>query len=299
MISSHIIIISIVFLLQPIYSYTAYRPFPYPRLDPSYQKFRVKTSSRICYTMNAHRNNHHISEKNEMNTTRPNTQQEEEGKEEVEDKWTTVCHNSKSKTFKNNQKHFKGKKNSSQKDIPSYTSKNKDPFVILLVGLPGSGKSTFAQALEKAAPHKYVRINQDALGNRKKCENLMRKTLRRNKCPIIDRCNFDQTQRDHFWKIAIEEKHYRYDDPERVVRVQGVECVIFTCKPTDCIERCEGRGNSHETIKPGNAKRVVYRMQKDLVLPNSTERPWRDVKRIQNYGINNMKAILQHYLEKK
>lgn len=171
-----------------------------------------------------------------------------------------------------------------------------DPFVILLVGLPGSGKSTFAKTLQQLAPSKYVRINQDTLGNRKKCESLMRKTLREKKCPIIDRCNFNQQQRDYFWKIAMEERLTNIHQKEEVIKVQGVECIVFTCSAKVCVDRCEGRGDTHETIKPGMARMVVKRMKNDLVLPDSKERKWKNLRFVKNNSIDDMKKLIKYYL---
>lgn len=41
----------------------------------------------------------------------------------------------------------------------------------------GSGKSTLAQQWEAIYPDAYVRVNQDSLGNRLKCEALVRESL--------------------------------------------------------------------------------------------------------------------------
>ena len=43
------------------------------------------------------------------------------------------------------------------------------PSILLLVGLPGSGKSTFSTELCRLLPWKYVRVNQDELKTRGKC----------------------------------------------------------------------------------------------------------------------------------
>ena len=63
-----------------------------------------------------------------------------------------------------------------------------EPFMIVLVGVPGSGKRTFADMLVKGNPSRYVRMSQDKLKTRKKCERLCRGTLEKGKIPIIDRC---------------------------------------------------------------------------------------------------------------
>jgi predicted kinase len=93
-----------------------------------------------------------------------------------------------------------------------------EPFMVLLVGLPGSGKSTFAQSLVASMPNKFCRINQDELKTRPKCERRLKQVLsvlpslpsqseskqQQRLCPIIDRCNFDTMQRSTWYRLAKE-----------------------------------------------------------------------------------------------
>ncbi len=119
------------------------------------------------------------------------------------------------------------------------------PFILLLVGIPGSGKSHFASGLEKKS-RKFVRINQDLLGDRRACEDLARRVLADGKIAVIDRCNFDLSQREVWMKIACEK------------RVQ-CECIVFTHNRDECIRRCQLR-RGHETVRPDDAIRVVSRI---------------------------------------
>ena len=45
-------------------------------------------------------------------------------------------------------------------------------------------------------------MNQDDLGNRRKCEDMTRTALASQQNVIIDRCNFDAKQRSHWVEIA-------------------------------------------------------------------------------------------------
>lgn len=128
--------------------------------------------------------------------------------------------------------------------------------MLILVGIPGSGKSTFAYSLEKAMPWKYRRINQDSLKSRQRCESLCKKVLSEGYVAVIDRCNFDQTQRGHFLNIA------------QKMGV-SVDCIVFDYSVEECISRCNRRTN-HETIKPGEAAPIVRRMKTLLKPPTPT-----------------------------
>ncbi len=128
-------------------------------------------------------------------------------------------------------------------------------LILVLVGLPGSGKSYFASKLEKESCSQYVRVNQDSLGTRKKCETACRQALSRGKSVIIDRCNFNTQQREHWLKFGV-----------------PCECIIFNYEKEVCIRRCKER-RDHETIDPGNAAVVVRGMAKEYrpPLPHSPQ----------------------------
>lgn len=78
------------------------------------------------------------------------------------------------------------------------------------MGVPGSGKSTFAKQL---IPYGYVRVNQDDLGNRKKCERVAKQALDQGKSVVVDRCNFDFPQRKTWINMA-----YEYNTTLRYIR---------------------------------------------------------------------------------
>lgn len=137
---------------------------------------------------------------------------------------------------------------------PASTLRTDAKFMVILVGLPGSGKSHFAKALAMRNK-KYIRISQDVLKTRIKCESLCRQTLQDGNIPIIDRCNFDSTQRLHFINIANE-----FNIP--------VDCIVFRYSAQTCITRCEERTN-HETVDRQNARGVVMGMNRSFCPPGS------------------------------
>lgn len=80
------------------------------------------------------------------------------------------------------------------------------PILLLLVGLPGSGKSTFARRLPSSA---WLVVNQDTIhdghpGSRKQCLTAAREGLREGRHVCIDRTNMTVEQRGDFLLLASE-----------------------------------------------------------------------------------------------
>ncbi|KAK9893555.1 P-loop containing nucleoside triphosphate hydrolase protein [Cystobasidium minutum MCA 4210] len=123
----------------------------------------------------------------------------------------------------------------SMPEVSDAPLKNHTLRVYVLCGVVGSGKSTLAVQWEALYPDHYVRVNQDSLGDRRKCESLTRGSLEKGKSPIIDRQNFDANQRFHWVNIAHE------------MGVEVVALVFRTTKRT-CADRLLLR-RGHETIK--------------------------------------------------
>ncbi|KAG8835099.1 hypothetical protein FRC17_005220 [Serendipita sp. 399] len=71
----------------------------------------------------------------------------------------------------------------------------KKQLLIILVGLIGSGKSTFSKAIESYFPQQFKRCNQDELRTRKKVEKVVIQSLSSGLSVIVDRTNIDQNQR--------------------------------------------------------------------------------------------------------
>ncbi|KKN93681.1 hypothetical protein LCGC14_0195140 [marine sediment metagenome] len=119
--------------------------------------------------------------------------------------------------------------------------------MIMMVGYPGSGKSTYARTLVR---HGYRIINQDAEGgagslNREKCEALMEHYLMSGQNVVIDRCNINKKQRSTFIILA------RNINPELII-----ECIVMITDPKKCASRIHTRAN-HKTLTNKNPTKII------------------------------------------
>ncbi|KAI0566668.1 P-loop containing nucleoside triphosphate hydrolase [Gracilaria domingensis] len=136
------------------------------------------------------------------------------------------------------------------------------PRMLVLVGIPGrknertgSGKSTFSMHLCDVG---WVRVSQDDLGNRRKCELQTVQLLREGRNVVIDRCNFDKSQRKHWVDFA---------------KARGSACgvIVFATSLEVCMTRVRTR-KDHPTLKGEEDDEMVVKYMADqFVFPDRTE----------------------------
>ncbi|GLB41709.1 putative AAA domain containing protein [Lyophyllum shimeji] len=130
--------------------------------------------------------------------------------------------------------------------------------VLILCGLVASGKSTFAEQLERHFP-KFRRCNQDDLGDRRQVERLARESLASGQSVCIDRTNFNAAQRSYWIEIA------------REFPGTSIWVIVFDTPYEICAARLQSR-TSHPTIKnPEHGLYVLSRFAADFELPSSQE----------------------------
>ena len=81
------------------------------------------------------------------------------------------------------------------------------PVIVILVGVPGSGKSTFCAQLIAKGSTSWVRVNQDSInsgrrGSKQQCLAAARAAVLAGHSCVVDRCHQDAQQRSDFIKLA-------------------------------------------------------------------------------------------------
>ncbi|RWV99254.1 hypothetical protein GW17_00037849 [Ensete ventricosum] len=138
----------------------------------------------------------------------------------------------------------------------------KKGLVVLLVGAPGSGKSTFCNDVMAAARRSWVRVCQDTIatgkqGTKLQCLMSAATALKDGKSVFIDRCNLEQEQRADFVKLGEAQA--------------DVHAVVLDLPARLCISRSVKRTGHEGKLQGGKAAAVVNRMLQKKELPKLSE----------------------------
>lgn len=137
-------------------------------------------------------------------------------------------------------------------------------IVVLLIGPPGSGKSTFCDSVVMKSSHRpWSRICQDIInngkaGNKAQCLKMATESLKQGKSVFIDRCNLDREQRSEFIKLQL------------LGQVE-VHAVVLELSAQVCISRSVKRSGHEGNLQGGRAAAVVNKMLRSKELPKLTE----------------------------
>lgn len=118
----------------------------------------------------------------------------------------------------------------------SRAADRKTPKMLVVMGLPGSGKSTIANKLAKVG---WTRVNQDEMGNRKAVEASAKTAFAKGLNVVVDRCNIDFEQRVHFLELAAR------------AGVTDIRCLWLDTPAQVCKDRVSVR-KDHPTIPQGD-----------------------------------------------
>ena len=140
---------------------------------------------------------------------------------------------------------------SSEKAAPAPSTRG---LVVVCVGLPGAGKSTFFQKHFEGVPG-IVRCCQDVLKSRQRVIDAVDAALQRGDAVFVDRTNVNKEQRAHWTRLA--KRH-------------GARCVALEFRtPADlCAQRCEARENHEGGVDRTNreCRRIVRIMSDEFAL---------------------------------
>lgn len=139
---------------------------------------------------------------------------------------------------------------STHDEVPAPTTKRRRRrgLVVVPVGLPGSGKSTyFAEFLADLGA---TRVCQDVLGNRARVETKVKDLIKTGASVFVDRTNYNSEQRSHWLKIA---------------RDRDIPCValVFDVPAATCVKRAakrthhEGRLDARDPVQ---CRKVVNKL---------------------------------------
>jgi atypical dual specificity phosphatase len=141
-------------------------------------------------------------------------------------------------------------------DSNYHSSKIKTPIkFIMLVGLPGAGKTTFTELFMTNGMDIKV-ANQDMMG-RSACEGSLLKFIKDSDITILDRVN--STKKDR--KLWIENASL---SPKKCL------CIYLSTPKFICLDRVKARIN-HPTIKKGGGQKIINGIDNKFEIPTIDE----------------------------
>jgi len=153
------------------------------------------------------------------------------------------------------------------------------PEIIINVGFPGSGKSTYAS--ENILKHGYIHINQDQIKTNKKCTDMMIKTINEGKSCVIDNTNLSVASRGVFLEIA----------KKNNIKCR---CLLFDTP----LEVCQHNNYYRNYVSKGAIKvvpKMVYNMMKKSYQEPTLNEGFHKIQRIQ-YSMNpDSRASYKYY----
>ena len=135
-------------------------------------------------------------------------------------------------------------------------SKIKTPVrFIMLVGLPGSGKTTFCDLFLSSGLNVKI-VTQDTMG-RHLCPQLLLKFIKDSDLVILDRTNYLRSERQQWLSLT-------QLDPKKCL------CIYLSTPKFICLNRVKERDN-HPTIKKGGGERIIQEIAQQLEIPTKEE----------------------------
>lgn len=144
-------------------------------------------------------------------------------------------------------------------------SRSPCPKMFVLVGLPGSGKSTFSNHLVENVKQ-IVRVSQDDIG-KKACYEKIESAIKTTNLIIVDRCNLKMSDRQEFCD---------YLKPG-----QKVWAIQFNTDADECVYRAQHRPD-HPTLKASGAEKIIKGLDSSFEPVNLALEPFEQLIQIKS-----------------
>ena len=146
----------------------------------------------------------------------------------------------------------------------------RDADLFMLVGLVGSGKSTFSHMLMARDPRGWTYISQDESGSRSACETAIGNVRPGRGRVLLDRCNVSPEDRKAWLKLA---SHW----------ATSPVCVWFDYDKELCVSRAQNRAG-HPTLPPGNRVRNTMDQMHNLFFKPSLKEGFKAIVTIRSFA---------------
>jgi len=172
----------------------------------------------------------------------------------------------------------------------SGAEKPRHVWVVLLCGLPGSGKSTLRGLLVREG---WIYVSQDEMGTSEACEKALLRALRSGHSCLVDRCNVTSGER----RLWMQHATRALDKGLVKNTVLHFEAVWMATSPEICKQRAITR-EKHATLSPETASNVIDRFCRGLSVP---ERSGREPYEAVHFVANELDtaAVVQRYADPK
>ncbi|KAM3655959.1 LOW QUALITY PROTEIN: bifunctional polynucleotide phosphatase/kinase [Ammospiza maritima maritima] len=140
-------------------------------------------------------------------------------------------------------------------EVPEAELVSDRPEVLLTVGFPGAGKSTFVKRYLVPAGYEYV--NRDTLGSWQRCVSACSAALARGRSVVVDNTNPDPESRQRFVACARE-------------AAVPCRCLLFTANLEQARHNCRFRDMTQSGHVPVTDA-VLFGYKKQFVAPNLSE----------------------------
>lgn len=147
-------------------------------------------------------------------------------------------------------------KETEQKNQAASRQRRRVPRCVMLMGLPSSGKSTFASHL-KSTDDNWIHVNQDIMGKKEAVQQAC-KASRKTRV-VVDRCHPTVKERQEWLDVL--------HSPSKA----DVALVYFAASEQECCERVQNRWN-HPTIPAGKGVGIVKRVAAMMEPPTALEK---------------------------